>query len=89
VRLDSLPVPTRATAVTATTIFRCDVCGDSIEVLPGVVDPPLPMGWQHTSDGLIVCDKHDGLPYPWCRGNPTMDGCRLVGYCQRNPSCGD
>jgi hypothetical protein len=45
--------------MTASTVFRCDVCGDSIEVLPGVADPPLPLGWTKHQDGSITCDKHE------------------------------
>jgi hypothetical protein len=28
-------------------------------------------------------------PYPWCRGNPTKKDCVEVGYCRRDPNCGE
>lgn len=28
-------------------------------------------------------------PYPWCRGNPTVKDCIRLGYCARDPNCGE
>lgn len=28
-------------------------------------------------------------PYPWCRGNPTVEDCVRHGYCRRDPNCGE
>ena len=28
-------------------------------------------------------------PYPWCHGAPMVADCIAVGYCRRNPNCGE
>ncbi len=28
-------------------------------------------------------------PYPWCRGNPTVKDCIRLGYCAKDPNCGE
>jgi hypothetical protein len=45
-------------------------------------------------DAVQIADilglKCDGFaPYPWCRGNPTVKDCIRLGYCARDPNCGE
>lgn len=28
-------------------------------------------------------------PYPWCPGAPTRAACIALGYCKRDPNCGE
>lgn len=28
-------------------------------------------------------------PYPWCSGNPTVADCVKIGFCLRDPNCGE
>lgn len=56
--------------------------------------------WREKHDGApdTPCQKHPkplpqielfSTPYPWCRGNPTREDCAKVGYCRRDPNCGE
>lgn len=27
--------------------------------------------------------------YPWCPGNPTREHCAELGYCAKDPNCGE
>lgn len=38
---------------------------------------------------LEVAPEERKPPYPWCPGNPTREACAELGYCSRDPSCGE
>jgi hypothetical protein len=56
--------------------FECCICHDTAIVLPGVADPPLPLGWTEHQDGSITCDKHDA-------GNGESEIDRAIGKADR------
>ncbi len=37
----------------------------------------------------IEAEPEPEPPYPWCPGNPTREACTKLGYCTRNPNCGE
>lgn len=37
----------------------------------------------------ILGIEGDAAPYPWCRGNPTVKDCIRLGYCAKDPNCGE
>lgn len=43
---------------------------------------------QLAKDVLGIKDA-ECAPYPWCRGNPTVKDCIRLGYCARDPNCGE
>jgi hypothetical protein len=34
-------------------------------------------------------ERSEMPPYPLCHGAPTIADCIAVGYCRRNPNCGE
>jgi hypothetical protein len=37
----------------------------------------------------ILGVEGESAPYPWCRGNPTVKDCIRLGYCAKDPNCGE
>lgn len=37
----------------------------------------------------ILGIEGESAPYPWCRGNPTVKDCIRLGYCAKDPNCGE
>ena len=57
---------------------------DVVDGAPLWIDPS-PSG--ATSRHALIPSEH--LPYPWCIGAPTKAECARLGYCRRQPTCGD
>jgi|KBSMisStandDraft_5_1062788.scaffolds.fasta_scaffold28045_2 hypothetical protein len=56
--------------------------------------PETPTKASSTSDTMKLAREILGIegecaPYPWCRGNPTVKDCIRLGYCARDPNCGE